>query len=163
MSVCALPDKTSANEKVWNIFHLSYNKIISQLFPYNTFKWVYAHGTNEKSHETKKTVCFHSRGRFLGHFIEFVRFSKNDSCAEMGLRVLKMVPSQLSWWIQIRRLENPHKRHFIRLGNFNKITEKLALLRICRQELEWGYEGCSASGDSWKLPEKGSKLFAHKN
>ncbi len=35
-------------------------------------------------------VCFHSRWRFLDHFIEFVRFGKNNNCAEMGLRVLKM-------------------------------------------------------------------------
>ncbi len=61
----------------------------------------------------------------MGHFIEFVWFAKNDSCAEMGLRLLKMVPSQLSWRIRIRRLENPCKRRFIKPGDFNKITEKL--------------------------------------
>ncbi len=27
----------------------------------------------------------------MGHFIEFVRFGKNDSCIEMDLGVLKMV------------------------------------------------------------------------
>ncbi len=51
---------------------------------------------NKKSHLTKTIVCFHGRGRFLGHFIEFIQFGKNDSCAEMGLRVLKIVLSQLS-------------------------------------------------------------------
>ncbi len=64
---------------------------------------------------------------FLGHFIKFVRFGKNGSCAGMGVRVPKMVLSQLSWRIQIRWLENPHRRHFVKLGDFNKTTEKLAL------------------------------------
>ncbi len=77
--------------------------------PCSTFKWVDALGTIKNHMLTKKIVCFHSRGRFWGLFIEFVRFCKNNSCAEMGLRVLKMVPSQLSRWILMQQLENPHK------------------------------------------------------
>ncbi len=106
MSVHALPDKISDHKKVWNMFHFSNDKIIAC---------------------NKKNVCFHSWGHFLSHFIEFVRFGKNETCAEMGLRVLKIVPSQLPWRIRIRQLENLHKRRFIKLGGFNKIIEKLAL------------------------------------
>ncbi len=33
------------------------------------------------------------------------------------------------------------------------------ILKICRRELARGYEGCAASGDSWKLPEKGIEII----
>ncbi len=69
---------------------------------------------------------FHSWGRFLGQFNEFVRFGKNGDCASMALWVPKMVLSQLSQRIKIWQLENSYRRRFFKLGDFNKIAEKLA-------------------------------------
>ncbi len=45
MSVRALSDKKLVDKKVWNMFQLPYNKIVDQLFSYNTFKWADAHRT----------------------------------------------------------------------------------------------------------------------
>ncbi len=61
---------------------------------------------------------------------------------------------------QQRHLWGQNKNRCVRdVASFKVMGDGARILRICRRELAWGYEGCAVSDDSWKLPKKGDRNY----
>ncbi len=127
MSVRAQPDKKLFNKKIWNMLKPSYNKIKGQLFSCNTFKWADARGTikircnNKKLHLSAVEDVLWA---ILSNSFALVKMAVVRNRAKST----KNGPiSNYHDGFESGDLENLHRHRFIKLDNFNKITEKIAL------------------------------------